>query len=331
MVKSIELNLKIEQNKLKVTEYLSRFGLRLENLDRMYVLLEDDGEWSGCGGRYRNVLKCFAVDESKRNEALLDKLVSALVTDSYMEGYEDLFIYTKSEYADRFKNYGFNQVIDTGTVTLLQRGPGSIEEVLKRMDIQVKDDESVGSIVVNANPFTYGHRHLIETSSLKVDKLIVFVVENDASRFPFKDRFHLVKSQVKDLTNVIVVPSSQYIISNATFPSYFLKETSLADVQHAYLDSMIFKKYFVPWFRISKRFLGEEPLDKSTNIYNETLLKVLPPECEVIVIPRKNLGEKPISASTVRRELDAGNFEAIRNLVPEGTFNYLKEHYGKHS
>jgi [citrate (pro-3S)-lyase] ligase len=69
----------------------------------------------------------------------------------------------------------------------------------------------------------------------------------------------------------------------------------------------------------------------TTNLYNSTLLKVLPPECEVIVIPRKTLDEKVISASTVRRELDKGNFAAIRELVPDVTYRYLEENYGKYS
>jgi len=325
MITISELNLKLESNRKRLSDYLQRFGLKDEELDRMYILLEEDGDWVGCGGKSRNILKCFAIDDSRRNEGLLDLLMTALITDSYHEGYENLFIYTKSDYATLFKSYGFDEIIDTNIVALLQRGPATIEKVLKDIEISLSEHESVGAIVVNANPFTLGHRYLIEMSSLLVDKLLVFVVENDVSRFSFKDRFHLVKSQVEDLENVIVLPSSEYIISNATFPSYFLKESSLADTQHAILDAMIFKKYFVPWFHISKRFLGEEPLDKSTNLYNETLIKTLPPECEVIVIPRKLVGDDFISASVVRKELDAGNFDAIKKLVPEGTFKYLKE------
>ena len=331
MITISELNLRLESNRKRLSEFLHGFGLKDEELDLMYILLEEDGEWIGCGGKSRNILKCFAIEDSRRNEGLLDLLMTALITDSYNEGFENLFIYTKSYYASLFKSYGFDEVIDTKTVTLLQRGPTTIEKALKAMNVSLDEHESVGAIVLNANPFTLGHRYLVEMSSILVDKLLVFVVENDVSRFPFKDRFKLVQSQVEDLENVIVLPSSEYIISNATFPSYFLKESSLADAEHAILDAMIFKKYFVPWFHISKRFLGEEPLDKSTNLYNETLIKTLPPECEVIVIPRKLFGDNFISASIVRKELDAGNFDAIKELVPEGTFRYLKEDYGKHS
>ena len=328
MIRCTELNLNNEKNRIKAESFLETHGLRLEKLDRMYVLLGDREEWLGCGGRFRNVLKCFAIDETRRNEALLDLLVTELLKDSYMEGLEDLFIYTKSGYGELFTSFGFSPVADTGTVCLLHRGPSGIHAVLKGLHPKNEESGVTGAIVVNANPFTYGHRYLIETSAAKVDQLFVFVVENDASRFPFKDRFHLVKLGTADLPNVTVLRSTEFIISNATFPSYFLKETALADRQHALLDSLIFKKYFIPWFGITKRFLGEEPMDQSTSIYNETLLSVLPPECEVIIIPRKKHDEHYISASTVRRALDSGDFDLIREMVPKGTYDYLKENYG---
>jgi [citrate (pro-3S)-lyase] ligase len=331
MIQCAELNLSIEKNKEAAANFLKGHGLRMEELERLFVLRDEKDKWVGCGGRYRNVLKCFALDETRRNEALLDTLVTALVTDSYRQGYEDLFIYTKSGYGEMFASFGFSPVADTGSVVLLHRGPNTVARVLERMKVDISPSDLVGAIVVNSNPFTKGHRYLIESSSRKVDKLIVFVVENDASRFPFKDRYRLVKEGVSDLKNVHVFPSTQYIISNATFPSYFLKEKEMADEQHAILDSLIFKNYFVRHFNIRKRFLGEEPIDMTTNLYNSTLLKVLPPECEVIVIPRKTLDEKVISASTVRRELDKGNFDAIRELVPDVTYRYLEENYGRHS
>ncbi len=40
-------------------------------------------------------------------------------------------------------------------------------------------NDAKGAIVMNANPFTKGHRHLIEYALTKVDELIVFVVQED--------------------------------------------------------------------------------------------------------------------------------------------------------
>ena len=42
-----------------------------------------------------------------------------------------------------------------------------------------------------------------------------------------------------------------------------------------------------------------------------------------IEVPRKTLGEVPISASTVRKLIHDGNLEAIRPLVPEPTWQFF--------
>ena len=331
MIRCVEWTLSQEKDRTAAAAFLARNDLVLEDLDRFYVLLDEQEHWIGCGGRYRNVLKCIALDAAWRGEGLLDQLMSQLITDGYRQGFQDLFLYTKSALASLFEPYGFIGVADTGVVSLMHRGPNDISQVLRQMDVSIDPQTAVGAIVVNANPFTLGHRFLIETASRQVDRLLVFVVENDASRFSFEDRFRLVREGVADLPNVKVLPSSVYIISNATFPSYFLKETRSADEQHALLDATIFKRYFVRYFTIKKRFLGEEPLDPTTRLYNESLLRILPPECEVIIIPRKCLGDRVISASAVRRALDLGDFATIRTLVPDVTYQYLKERYDKQS
>lgn len=51
-----------------------------------------------------------------------------------------------------------------------------------------KIQPKVGAIVMNANPFTYGHRYLVEEALKCYDYLIVFVVEEDKSELPFDDR-----------------------------------------------------------------------------------------------------------------------------------------------
>ena len=63
---------------------------------------------------------------------------------------------------------------------------------------------------MNCNPFTLGHRYLIEQASEKVDHLYVFVVEEDKSFFPFSDRIGLVKKGTADLKNITVKPSGKY-------------------------------------------------------------------------------------------------------------------------
>ena len=181
---------------------------------------------------------------------------------------------------------------------------------------------------MNCNPFTLGHRYLVEYAAAKVDKLYIFVVEEDRSEFPFADRIELVRRGVKDFPNVEVLPSGKFIISQQTFSGYFNK----AELQDVAVDSSedveIFGKEIAPTLGITVRFAGEEPKDNVTRQYNETMKKILPRYgvdfCE---IPRKEIGGEPISASSVREALKVGDFDKIKTLVPETTLLYLRGRY----
>ena len=87
-----------------------------------------------------------------------------------------------------------------------------IEDITKK--IKSRQTE-LGCIVANCNPFTLGHRYLIEKALEKSEKIILFVLEEDKSFFSFKDRFEMVLRGVSDLKDkVFVVPSGKFIISS---------------------------------------------------------------------------------------------------------------------
>ena len=186
----------------------------------------------------------------------------------------------------------------------------------------------VGAIVMNCNPFTLGHRYLVEYAAAKVAKLYIFVVEEDKSEFPFADRIKLVRQGVEDLPNVEVLPSGKFIISQTTFSGYFSK----AKLQDVTVDSSedveIFGQEIAPTLGITIRFAGEEPKDNVTRQYNETMKRILPRYgVEFCEIPRKTFGDEVISASSVREALKRGDFDKIKNLVPETTLLYLRGRY----
>ena len=186
----------------------------------------------------------------------------------------------------------------------------------------------IGALVMNCNPFTLGHQYLVEYAAARVVKLYIFVVEEDKSEFPFADRIELVKQGVKNFPNVEVLPSGKFIISQQTFSGYFNK-AELQDVQvDSSEDVEIFGKEIAPTLGITIRFAGEEPKDNVTRQYNETMKKILPHYgVEFCEIPRKEFGDEPISASSVRAALKVGDFDKIRNLVPDTTFLYLRGRY----
>ena len=186
----------------------------------------------------------------------------------------------------------------------------------------------IGAIVMNCNPFTLGHQYLVEYAAAKVARLYIFVVEEDKSEFPFADRIELVRQGVKNFSNVEVLPSGKFIISQQTFSGYFNK-AELQDVQvDSSEDVEIFAKEIAPTLGITIRFAGEEPKDNVTRQYNETMKKILPRYgVEFCEIPRREISDEPISASSVRAALKVGDFDKIKNLVPVTTFLYLRGRY----
>lgn len=197
-------------------------------------------------------------------------------------------------------------------------------QYIEEYDLSSFIEGKIGAIVMNCNPFTKGHRYLVEYASSQVDRLLVFVVEEDRSDFNFSDRFHMVKMGTCDLDNVYVLPSGKYIISKETFSQYFEKD-SVTEVKDMDYDLHIFGDVIAQEFGIKTRFVGEEPFDIVTKSYNETMKRLLPPKgVEVIEIPRlKNEEQETISASLVRKYLAASNFAELEKLVPKSTLEII--------
>ena len=153
---------------------------------------------------------------------------------------------------------------------------------------------------------------------------MVFVLSEDKGHFPASVRMELVRRGTADLPNVTVLPTGPYLISSATFPTYFLKDRDRADEVHCMLDIEIFAKYFAPHFSIIRRFVGTEPLSALTARYNEVLkTELLRRGIPVEEIKRLEKNGVPVSASAVRAALERQDREQVRTLVPTTTFNYL--------
>lgn len=199
---------------------------------------------------------------------------------------------------------------------------------LQKIRIRI-DGGNIGAIVMNCNPFTLGHKYLIDESRKKCEILYVFVVEEDKSVFSFEDRFEMVKAGTAEFDNVFVMPSGSFMISTMTFPEYFNKDDPGEVAVDPSNDVTLFGEYIAPALGINIRFAGEEPIDMVTRQYNETMRRILPSMgVEFEVIPRKESDGEVISASRVRKYLRVKNFVEIHKMVPETTFRYLVKKFG---
>lgn len=325
------VNLKNPYEKAEVEKFLNGFDLILDyDVDYTVVIRENDTIKATCS-KAGNVFKCFAVSEELRGEGITATLLSALNDRLFEEGMYHSFIFTKPDKAEIFSGLNYKALAEAEEAVLLENGMYSIQNALETMDNKYSlGTEEKGAIVMNCNPFTLGHRYLIEKASENCSQVVVFVVEEDKSVFPFRDRYSLVKKGTEDLKNVSVVPGGEYIISSATFPSYFIKEKNERLKTYTEIDARLFGKFFCKKFNITQRFVGTEPFCEVTDVYNDTLKNVLP-EYKVIVkeIERKQVNGEAISASEVRKLIKLGKIDVLKNMLPEVTQDYLKTEKGK--
>lgn len=328
-VEKINLNSKRQVN--EVTEFLKLFDLKYkDDVDTTLVIRSNDDSIIATASRDKNVFKYFGICKDYQGENLSGKLINELIRISFEEGIYHYFIFTKPQNISVFEGSGFSLIEKNEKSALLESGNKNIKSYLKEVKEKVQElkfkegNETIATIVMNLNPMTEGHLYLIKYAANKVGKLIVFVVEEDKSAFLYKDRFNIAKEATKDLKNVIVLPSGPYIISRATFPTYFLKEDDNMLEIYTSLDAKIFSKYYCKTLNISKRFVGEEPLDVVTNEYNKSLKKELEKEnIDLEVIKRKEENNEVISASRVRKYLVNDELEKVKLLVPNATYKFL--------
>jgi [citrate (pro-3S)-lyase] ligase len=320
---------KLVPNDIKIIkDFLASHELGYENDIEYACGFEDpDGKLAACGCCAGNILKGFAVDSVLRGNNFMSKIISQLINNRFQNGITHLFVFTKAENMEFFKASGFYPLAVTKMAAMLENKVSGLEHYLGSLKIDVRNSKNVGTIVMNCNPFTLGHRYLIEYAAGKCDELYIFVVEEDRSIFPFDVRFSLVQKGVSDLHNVKVYPSGPYIISNQTFPTYFLKKNADAVAIQAELDLTLFAERIAKPLNIRTRFVGEEPICVVTQCYNQTMKRVLPKYgVHVEEIPRK-MGSDGciISASMVRSKLaQMPPGEWLRQYVPEVTYAYLR-------
>ena len=179
-------------------------------------------------------------------------------------------------------------------------------------------------IVMNANPFTKGHLYILEQALKLVDYLFVLVVQESETVIPFEDRLMLVQQNTEHLENLIIIPSSEYVVSTVTLPEYFKKEKNQLLPVDASRDIRIFTEFVMPALNVRMRIAGEEPYCRVTREYNRQIKERFEHEnLEFVLIERLKADGEFISASRVRKALKDNDLDKIRGLVPDATYNYL--------
>ena len=144
----------------------------------------------------------------------------------------------------------------------------------------------------------------------------------------------MIEAGCAGLDNVVVCEGSDYAISAATFPTYFLKKLDDATDTQIALDLDLFVNHIAKPLGVTVRFAGSEPEDALTRRYNELMAEILPGTSVAVVrqarrpidfveIPRLEQKGKPLSATALRLALDKGGFKEAMEYIPESTIPYL--------
>ena len=355
------LNPATPRQRQRIEAFLKRNGLRIDDMNYYAAVLDDDGEMIAGGGLKDDVIKCVAVDDAHKGEAIANTLVSHLISHANQEGYSCIKLFTKPKNRQLFESLSFRLLAEAPEAVLMETGIGGISntvEALKKIkeesekykeyNKECKEDskecrentsylttspphhltttmQPTGCIVMNCNPFTLGHRYLVESASRMVEHLFVIVVREDRSAFSYQERMAMVTAGTADLKNVTVCDGNEYAISNTTFPTYFLKRLDDAADTQMLLDLDLFRRHIAPALGAEVRFVGTEPTDELTRRYNELMMKSLGKD-HVVQIPRLENGGVAVSASRVRRAMDSNSLKEAAQLVPPTTLPYIIAH-----
>lgn len=355
------LNPTTPRQRQRIEAFLKRNGLRFDDMHYYAAITDDDGEMIAGGGLKGNVIKCVAVDDAHKGEAIANTLISHLIAHANEEGHSNVMLFTKPKNRQLFESLSFRLLAEAPEAVLMETGIGGINnmveqlkkikeegEVCKENNQECKKEEKTnlnittpqhlnpsapqplttttplrGVVVMNCNPFTLGHRYLIEQAAKQVERLFVMVVREDCSLFAYAERKAMVEQGVAHLKNVTVIDGSEYAISQATFPTYFLKRLDDAADTQMLLDLDLFRRHIAPALGTTVRFVGTEPTDRLTRRYNQLMHEVLADVREIVRLEKEG---NAVSASRVRKAMEQGDMSTIRQLVPPTTLPYIIAH-----
>ena len=323
-----DMPLSLKSNRTRVERFLADSGLRLEDVDYYAAVTDDDGKVIAGGGLQGNVIKCIAVGEAARETGLSNRLISHLIGMATQHGHQTIKVYTKPENRHVFESMGFKVLAQSPCAILMENGVKGISAYTDYLHrTRGNRPDGAAAIVMNANPFTIGHRYLVHQAAREASTLYVIAVREDRSTFSYQERLAMIQEGCKDLDNVVVIEGSDYAISELTFPTYFLKQVTDATDTHITLDLDLFARHIAPALGVTTRYVGSEPIDALTARYNELMRELLPQHgIKVETIERLVLDAQPVSASLMRQALNDGSLTRAAALVPQTTEPYLIAH-----
>ena len=341
----IQLNPSIPRQRRRIEQFLGDNGLRLDDVDYYAALVDETTDEIVAGGGLKGgVIKCVAVADGHKGEAVANQIVSHLIAHANADGHQCVKLFTKPQNQKMFESMSFRLLAEAPKAILMETGIGGIKRYSEELESEkgkVKSEKSNGKlhhlnpstpqpimppsgiIIMNCNPFTLGHRYLIEQAAQQVETLYILVVREDCSMFGYDERKAMIVRGVAHINNGVVCDGSEYSISATTFPTYFLKSLSDASDTQMTLDIDLYRRHIAPALGATVRFVGTEPDDPLTRRYNELMKSMLPDVREVARLQQSGVA---VSASRVRKAIVENHLALAARLVPPTTVPYIVAH-----
>ena len=341
----IQLNPAIPRQRRRIEQFLGDNGLRLDDVDYYAALVDETTDEIVAGGGLKGgVIKCVAVADGHKGEAVANQIVSHLIAQANADGHQCVKLFTKPQNQRMFESMSFRLLAEAPKAILMETGIGGIKRYSEELESEkgkVKSEKSNGKlhhnntspqqpimppsgiIIMNCNPFTLGHRYLIEQAAQQVQTLYILVVREDCSMFSYDERKAMIVRGVAHINNVVVCDGSEYSISATTFPTYFLKCLSDASDTQMTLDIDLYRRHIAPALGATVRFVGTEPDDPLTRRYNELMKSMLPDVREVARLEKNGV---VVSASRVRKAIVENHLAQAARFVPPTTVPYIVAH-----
>ena len=307
----------------KVKDFLCRCQLDWdESISFTAVLMEDD-EIAATGSLDGNTIKCVAVSPEYHGQDLSARVLTALYQEALSRGHDHLLLYTKPHNGHLFQPLGFHPVIRTPDCLLMENRRGGLAKFLD--EIEKPEGGPVGCVVANCDPFTMGHRRLIERAAAECAWVHVFILSQEKGMFTAAQRLAMAKEGLNDLHNVLVHPTGPYMVSSSTFPTYFIKDKMRSGEIHCELDVRLFGEKIAPALSIVRRYVGTEPVCAVTAQYNRCMKQMLPDYgVDVIEMERFAVSGEQVSASRIRCLIREKRMGALEGLLPASSLRVIK-------
>ena len=161
----------------RLKEFLKSMDLDYDTGIEYSICLEDeDYRIIAAGSVEENVLKCIAISPDHQGEGLSGTIISHLTQYEFEKGRSHLLMYTKPKNQAMFEDLGFYTILKTDRVLFMENKKTGFTDFIEKVKAEspkdaLKEGKVIGAIVANCNPFTLGHRSLIETALKQCDYL----------------------------------------------------------------------------------------------------------------------------------------------------------------